>query len=82
MKKCIALLLVLTMMLAMAACGQNDTSAESSAEMKDSAVTETAAVYYPVTVTDQAGRGVVIEKAPQRLISSYYITTSSIKYLK
>ena len=81
MKKSIALLLVLTMMLAMAACGQNDTSVESSAEMKDSAVTETTASHYPVTVTDQAGREVVIEKAPQRLISSYYITTSLLMAL-
>ena len=81
MKKSIALLLVLTMILAMAACGQNDTSVESSAEMKDSAVTETTASHYPVTVTDQAGREVVIEKAPQRLISSYYITTSLLMAL-
>ena len=81
MKKSIALLLVLTMMLAMAACGQNDTSVESSAEMKDSAVTETTASHYPVTVTDQTGREVVIEKAPQRLISSYYITTSLLMAL-
>ena len=29
-----------------------------------------------VTVTDQAGRTVVVEKEPQRLVSGYYITTS------
>jgi len=31
---------------------------------------------YPVTVTDQAGREVVIEEAPERLVSGYYISTS------
>lgn len=30
----------------------------------------------PVTVTDQAGREVTIEKTPQRLVSGYYISTS------
>lgn len=31
---------------------------------------------YPVTVTDQAGRSVVIEDEPRRLVSGYYISTS------
>ena len=31
---------------------------------------------YPVTVTDHAGREVVIEKEPSRLVSGYYISTS------
>ena len=38
---------------------------------------ETAA-YYPVTVTDCTGREVVIEKAPERLISGYYIPSSLV----
>lgn len=37
--------------------------------------------YYPVTVTDQAGREVVIEREPESLISSYYITTSLLMAL-
>lgn len=32
--------------------------------------------HYPVTVVDQAGREVVIEDAPERLVSGYYISTS------
>ena len=32
--------------------------------------------YYPVTVTDHAGREVVIEREPQRIVSCYYITSS------
>ena len=31
---------------------------------------------YPITVTDQAGREVTIEKQPERLVSGYYISTS------
>ena len=36
---------------------------------------------YPVTITDHAGREVVIEKEPQRLVSCYYITTSLLMAL-
>ena len=32
--------------------------------------------YYPITVTDQAGREVTIDKQPERLISVYYIASS------
>ena len=31
---------------------------------------------YPITVKDQAGREVTIEKAPEKLVSGYYISTS------
>ncbi len=31
---------------------------------------------WPLTVTDQAGRQVTIEKAPEKLVSGYYISTS------
>ena len=31
---------------------------------------------FPVTLTDQAGREVVIEELPEKLVSGYYITTS------
>ncbi|MCQ2407117.1 MAG: ABC transporter substrate-binding protein [Oscillospiraceae bacterium] len=46
------------------------------------AVTETsaaeAAAVYPVTITDQAGREVVIEEKPEKLVSGYYISTSAM----
>ncbi len=32
--------------------------------------------HYPVTLTDQGGRTVTIEKEPQKLVSGYYISTS------
>ena len=68
MKKLIALLLVLAMALSFAACGQTATPTETTEP------TETA--HYPVTVTDHAGREVVIEEEPQKLVSGYYISTS------
>ena len=73
MKKIISLVLVLAMVLAFPACGQsaqNDLAGSASAGR------------YPITLTDQAGREVTIEKEPQRLISSYYITTSLIMALE
>ncbi len=33
---------------------------------------------FPVTLTDQAGREVTIQAAPERLISGYYISTSAL----
>lgn len=36
---------------------------------------------YPVTLTDQAGRQVIIESEPERLVSCYYIATSLLMAL-
>lgn len=72
MKKLISLILVLSMLLGLAACGQSGRAEES---------TPASAGYYPVTVTDHAGRQVVIEKEPQRLVSCYYITSSLLMAL-
>lgn len=76
MKKNISTLLVLTLLLSLTACGLNDTPMEST-----HVTSATAVSHYPVTVTDQAGREVTITKEPQRLISSYYITTSLLMAL-
>lgn len=39
-------------------------------------VSEDKNVVYPVTVTDQAGREITIEKEPETLVSGYYISSS------
>lgn len=70
MKKLISLLLVLTMLLSLAACTQPGKPEASTPE------TTAALSHYPITVTDHAGREVVIEEEPQRLVSGYYISTS------
>lgn len=79
MKKALALLLTMTMLL-VSACGSN--AASSAADQSRSSQTASAEnvpaqdTVYPVTVTDQAGREVTIEKEPETLVSGYYISTS------
>jgi iron complex transport system substrate-binding protein len=53
-----------------AATTADSTSADASEEGSD------AQTVYPVTVTDQAGREVTIEKEPESIVSEYYISTS------
>ena len=85
MKKIIALFLVLSMLLAFAACGQSGNieettpaTTEATLPVAEETVPEPtiAPSHYPVTVTDHAGREVVIEEEPQKLVSGYYISTS------
>lgn len=75
MKKIIALLVAIVLTFGFAGCTNtqqeqntnNGTTASSASEQQ---------VTYPVTVTDQAGREVVIEKEPETIVSGYYIATS------
>ena len=84
MKKLISLLLVLAMLLSFAACGQSEETTPATTEATVPATEETvpeptaAPSHYPVTVTDHAGREVVIEEEPQKLVSGYYISTSAL----
>ena len=68
MKKWMVLLLVLSVIF-MTAC--NSSVAESGVNSGNSGD-----ALYPMTIVDQAGREVTIESEPERLISSYYITSS------
>ena len=85
MKNLISLLLVLAMLLSFAACGQSGkveetapVATEATVPATEEIVPETTAApsHYPITVTDHAGREVVIEEEPQKLVSGYYISTS------
>ena len=85
MKKILSLLLVLIMLLSFAACGQPNKPADTTPSTTEATVpttgatapaTTAAASHYPITVTDHAGREVVIEEEPQKLVSGYYISTS------
>lgn len=71
MKRFLSLLLVLLLVLSMTACGQTQTN-----DTNDSGKQENPAAHYPVTLTDQAGRTVTIEEAPEKLVSGYYISSS------
>lgn len=54
-----------------------DENVETNSEERDTKEDTEKSVEYPLSVTDQAGREIVIEKKPQTLVSSYYITTSA-----
>lgn len=87
MKKLLAVLLALMMVLSVTACGAAEQTQEimeeiaveeevTAEEVVEEPVEELAA--YPVTVTDQAGREVVIEDYPETLVSGYYISSSAL----
>ncbi|MCQ2470047.1 MAG: ABC transporter substrate-binding protein [Ruminococcus sp.] len=115
MKKLIALISGIAVMLSFASCAKTDstdssqssssveteaavtTSAQTQADDSDAVPAETTASadtdednktepsaedqtasVYPLTITDQAGREVVIEKKPEKLVSGYYISTSAL----
>lgn len=65
MKKLLSL--VLAGMLLLSACG-NKSVEKTEVEQGEG--------QYPITVTDQVGREVTIEKEPESIISNYYISTS------
>lgn len=71
MKKLIALTVVL--LFSLTACARIAPPAETDSVPSDG--------HYPITVTDHAGREVVIESEPQKLVSCYYITTSLLMAL-
>lgn len=79
-KICLSLLLVL-MTIGLVACGTDepiandvDSYQQEIAEVSNDVVDE---VSYPITLTDQAGREVVLNHKPESIVSSYYITTSA-----
>ena len=82
MKKTVSLFLAALMLLScLSACkpgvpeneSRDESNAESIAESEDSCSS-----VYPLELTDQAGRRVIIGKKPERLVSGYYISTSAV----
>ena len=63
-KRLIAVWMVMLMLFSVAACGNNADNTET-AQNTDGA--------YPITITDHAGREVIIEEEPETIISGYYI---------
>ncbi len=72
MKKLLSLLIAALILLTSVSCGNSQPNAETENNEN------TGAVQYPITVTDQAGRQVVIEEKPEKLVSGYYISTSTL----
>lgn len=62
-----------------ASVSESDSSEEVSEELsseESSTEADAEQTVYPVTVTDQAGREVTIEKEPSSIVSGYYISSS------
>lgn len=83
MKRKISIAIMCLTMLCLVACGK-DKKAENKEDSNKNAAVESVAnengedssVVYPVTITDQAGREIVIEKEPEKIVSGYYISSS------
>lgn len=79
MKKIIALLLTLTLLLSLAACGAVEQTQEIMENVAvEGELTVEEVPSYPVTVTDQTGREVTIEEYPETVVSGYYISSSAL----
>ena len=72
MKPFISFLLIFSILFSFAACGKTVDEEPISNEISE---------YFPVTVTDHAGREIRIEEEPSRLVSCYYITSSLLMAL-
>lgn len=75
MKKILALLVAVILAFSFAGCANTQQNENANNETATSSAADNE-VTYPVTITDQAGREVVIEKEPQTIVSGYYIATS------
>ena len=86
MKKRILLILALALVLGFGGCGNRDGESGNSSrpgeeggdtgQSQAEAQTADGRTVYPVTLTDQLGRRVTIEKKPETIASGYYISTS------
>ncbi len=76
MKRIVSLLLMLALTLSLTACAAAPAASTGPVETTPTAPIETTSTGPTVvTLVDQAGREVVLEKAAERIVSCYYITT-------
>ena len=80
-KRLTALVLAVLMLISTVACGSsaaNDSTTQAASTSAFDVMSQfnEVSTSYPLTVTDQAGRTVTFEKAPEKIASSYYISTS------
>ena len=79
-------ILALSLALTFSACGESkkeekavtEQSTEKAEEKAAETVEKEAKSSYPITVTDQIGREVTIEQEAKKIVSGYYISTSTL----
>lgn len=79
MKRIAALLLCVSLLLSSAGCARTSpqsSAAQSQPDQSGPVEEQTFPDRYPMTLTDQGGRTVTLQKEPERIVSGYYITTS------
>lgn len=78
MKRTLTLLLSLALLLSASGCARTAPQAPAASSAASSAPggEQTFPDRYPMTLTDQAGRTVTLQKEPERIVSGYYISTS------
>lgn len=67
-KRVLTVLVTMVCLVLLSACGK--TQVQTTPEKTENG--------YPMTLTDQAGREVTLNQKPEKLVSSYYITTSAM----
>lgn len=72
-KKLLTLLSLFLLLFSIVGCSHTPTNSLSNQYKEDTT--------YPITIIDQAGREVLIEAEPNRLVSGYYISTSLLMAL-
>lgn len=81
-KKVCSICLIIMSVIWLTACGAElEKAAESNVTTENYTSTEAdidVDEKYPMTVTDQAGREIILKQKPQSIVSSYYITTSTL----
>lgn len=85
MKRLLSLMLVVSMTaMLFVGCGSKEEQESVQTETQEEIQTEVneeqstvAETEYPVTITDQLGNEVTIEEEPERLVSGYYISSST-----
>lgn len=78
MKKILTTIIVCSLSFCMTVCAKTKESelASEVTAVEGTTVSQEENSYYPITLTDQAGRTIVIEEEPEKLVSCYYISTS------
>lgn len=76
-KKLVVIFLTLTMTMSLlVGCGSAENT-ENEDQTTEETGTEVAETQYPLTITDQIGNEVTIESEPEKIVSGYYISSST-----